>query len=41
MVDRHGVHEYVQVPMGWIVGFLVLTAVIFTAATRWLDRIER
>ena len=41
MVDGHGVHEYVQVPMGWIVGFLVLTAVIFTAATRRLDRIER
>ena len=41
MVDGHGVHEYVQVPMGWIVGFLVLTAVIFTVATRRLDRIER
>ena len=41
MVDGHGVHEYVQVPMGWIVGFLVLTAAIFTAATRRLDRIER
>ena len=41
MVDGHGVHEYVQFPMGWIVGFLVLTAAIFTAATRRLDRIER
>ena len=41
MVDGHGVHEYVQVPMGWIVGFLVLTAAVFTVATRRLDRIER
>jgi hypothetical protein len=41
MVDGHGAYEYVQVPMGWVVGFLVLTAVIFTAATRRLDRIER
>ena len=41
MVDRHGVHEYVQVTMGWIAGFLVLTAVIFTVVTRRLDRIER
>jgi hypothetical protein len=41
MVDGHAVHEYLQVPMGWVAGFLVLTTVIFTVATRRLDRIER
>ena len=41
MVDSHAVYEYLQVPMGWVAGFLVLTAVIFTVATRRLDRIER
>ncbi|WP_269089883.1 hypothetical protein [Actinomyces sp. HMT 175] len=41
MVDRHGVHEYVQVTMGWIAGFLVLTAAVLTVATRRFDRIER
>ena len=41
MVDSHAAYEYLQVPMGWVAGFLVLTAVIFTVATRQLDRIER
>ena len=41
MVDSHAVYEYLQVPMGWVAGFLVLTAVIFTVVTRRLDRIER
>ena len=41
MVDSHAAYEYLQVPMGWVAGFLVLTAVIFTVATRRLDRIER
>ena len=41
MVNGHGAYEYISVPAGWVVGFAALTAVIFTAATRRLDRIER
>ena len=41
MVDGHTVIEYVTAPMFWVIGFLALTALIFTVATRRLDRIER
>lgn len=41
MVNGHGAYEYISVPAVWVVGFAALTAVIFTAATRRLDRIER
>ena len=41
MVNGHGAYKYISVPAGWVVGFVALTAVIFTAATRRLDRIER
>lgn len=33
--------EYVTPPWGWVLGFLLLAAVLFAAATRRLDRIER
>ena len=32
---------YIDVPAGWIAGFLVLTALIFTVVTHRLNRIER
>ena len=32
---------YIDVPAGWIAGFLILTAVIFTVITHRLNRIER
>ena len=41
MVDGHAVIEYITAPMLWVIGFLALTALLFTAATRRLDRIER
>ena len=41
MVDGHAVVEYITIPMLWVIGFLALTALLFTAATRRLDRIER
>lgn len=41
MADGHGVYDYISVPTGWIAGFAALTAVLFTIATRRLDRIER
>ena len=33
--------QYTMPPLGWVVAFLVLAAILFTAATRRLDRIER
>ena len=41
MVDGHAVIEYITAPMLWVIGFLALTALLFTVATRRLDRIER
>mgnify|MGYP000843703305 FL=1 len=41
MVDGHAVIEYITPPMLWVIGFLALTALLFTVATRRLDRIER
>ena len=41
MVDGHAVVEYITPPMLWVIGFLALTALLFTVATRRLDRIER
>ena len=32
---------YIDVPAGWIAGFLILTALIFTVVTHRLNRIER
>ena len=33
--------QYTTPPLGWVVAFLILAAVLFIAATRRLDRIER
>ncbi|AYD90168.1 ABC transporter permease [Actinomyces lilanjuaniae] len=33
--------SYVSAPYGWVAGFLVLVAVVFTVVTRRLDRVER
>ena len=33
--------QYTAPPLGWVAAFLVLAAVLFTVATRRLDRIER
>ena len=33
--------QYTMPPLGWVVAFLILAAVLFIAATRRLDRIER
>jgi putative membrane protein len=32
---------YMTAPYGWVIGFLVLVAVVFLAATRRLNRVER
>ena len=32
---------YLTPPFGWIAGFLILVGIVFTVATRHLDRIER
>ena len=34
-------YEYINPPLAWVAGFLVLTAVAFAVATHRLDRIER
>lgn len=32
---------YIDVPAGWIAGFLILTVLLFTVVTHRLDKIER
>ena len=32
---------YIDVPAGWITGFLILTVLLFTVVTHRLNRIER
>lgn len=39
--QQSGNIKYITIPYGWVAGFLVLVAVVFSLVTRHLDRVER